>query len=481
MDHEQSSAPKTCRRHISQEWDQEFSEDNLKELRLRQDAVREKLSSVRKHLKRKISMDMDDEYWDMYLTVSRLHIEQAKIDSQIGLEKSQKLNEDWYTTPAAEKHKLKFDSWSQWERLMSKHKSKIQKRMPTSRDAFARLFTTSKHGLDINVQDKRDKSVQANMGKAMVEAYCPDTGNPRNRWDPVLRRWGTNADVHAAHLYPWAQGPYMDDIFGEGTSDNDLFSPHNGLFLTTCVEDALEKGKLVIVPDVDITPADPHRPLDDLEARHERAKRWEETIPKEYKIIVLRVNDPKITATLPLVYQTPGVTRLLDLHDRKLEFITDARPRARYIWWTFLNAVLRVSWNSNSGDGNLQHAEARAATRYWGTRRQYVKRNQLLGFVEEIGHDVESILTDALETEEDNYDGAPRYEATQALVETAGVRTVRKMNELLAEEDPEEDEEGLSPYEESDESEDEDEDEVGLSPHEENDESEDEDEDGGFR
>ena len=28
---------------------------------------------------------------------------------------------------------------------------------------------------------------------------------------------------------------------------------------------------------------------------------------------------------------------------------------------------------------------------YWGTREPYVKRNQLLGFVEQIGHDVGSI------------------------------------------------------------------------------------------
>ncbi|KAL7629652.1 hypothetical protein AAE478_001175 [Parahypoxylon ruwenzoriense] len=54
-----------------------------------------------------------------------------------------------------------------------------------------------------------------------------------------------------------------------------IFSPCNGLFLHTTIERALDKGWLVIVPDVDLEPSNPARPLDDLTDRQERLKSWE--------------------------------------------------------------------------------------------------------------------------------------------------------------------------------------------------------------
>ncbi|CAF3625792.1 unnamed protein product [Fusarium graminearum] len=63
-----------------------------------------------------------------------------------------------------------------------------------------------------------------------------------------------------------------------------------------------------------------------------------------------------------------------------------------------------------------------------------MKRNQLLGFVEEIGHNVTSILTDENGTEET--DGEPEIEATQALVGAAAVKSSKDVLEALAEDDP---------------------------------------------
>ncbi|KAK0717373.1 hypothetical protein B0T26DRAFT_751448 [Lasiosphaeria miniovina] len=71
---------------------------------------------------------------------------------------------------------------------------------------------------------------------------------------------------------------------------------------------------------------------------------------------------------------------LAGLHGRRLQFLNEARPRARYMWWTFLSAITQLTWKVG-----------------------YVKKNMLLGFINEIGHDIsniaESIMEHAIEEE----------------------------------------------------------------------------------
>ena len=77
---------------------------------------------------------------------------------------------------------------------------------------------------------------------------------------------------------------------------------------------------------------------------------------------------------------------------------------------------------------------------YWGTREPYVKRNQLLGFVEQIGHDVESIESilehageeDAGITEEANMTGL-------AVISDEVVRRAQENDGYDYEEDQDED------------------------------------------
>jgi hypothetical protein len=74
---------------------------------------------------------------------------------------------------------------------------------------------------------------------------------------------------------------------------------------------------------------------------------------------------------------------LLELHNRKLKSLTDFRPRARYIWWTFLFSILKTAWDVQGKNdhyyANVQHLEVTKATRYWGTIGRYVKKGQILG------------------------------------------------------------------------------------------------------
>ncbi|KAG8673663.1 hypothetical protein FPOAC2_07119 [Fusarium poae] len=403
----------------TESWDREFADTDWQRLEELQCIVGSKLHNARKAVKR----ETGDDCWERYLQISRLNIQKVQLDSQINLIKFD--DEKWYEQPIAQELKLQHDIWTQWEKTVSKQKSRC------TRETFLRLSPTSGvGGFDMpRGQGQRNNSAQSNMCTAMWNVYCPDAKSTKMRWDPIRHKWGDSENTNAAHLFPWSQSAFMDEIFGNGAA-KELFSPRNGIFLHKFVEQALDKGLIVIVPDIDLNPTEPDLPLNDETIRQKRSKEWEEMTPKEYKVMVVDKNHPEVTKEL-YEFGPMGFSRLLDLHERKLKFRTDFRPRSRYIWWTFLNAILRTAWTGKQEDKNIQHEEVRKSTRYWG--RKYVKRNQLLGFVEEIGHDVESILTIGPETEEEQYDQEPRYEVTRALVEAAGVKSVQRMKELRGE------------------------------------------------
>lgn len=227
----------------------------------------------------------------------------------------------------------------------------------------------------------------------------------------------------------------MDDIFGKGAS-SEIFSAVNGLFLDTEIEDALNKGLIAIVPDVDLEPRNPQLPQDDQDERQQRIREWESQPIKEFKVVVVNKLSPEVTK-IKFLKDQEGVATLMDLHNRKLVFKTDFRPRARYVWWTFLNTILRTAWNAKLNHGNVQHVEVRKATRYWGTRGRYVKENQLLGFIEELGQDVNSILNCAI-----NDEGEGDKEPSSCGVTVAAYDAIeRSLQAQVKDEDEEEEEE----------------------------------------
>ena len=175
----------------------------------------------------------------------------------------------------------------------------------------------------------------------------------------------------------------------------------------------------------------------DQAARRDRLKEWELVSPKEFKAVVL---DSKPQAmrekVFPLSYP---VQTLNELHGRKLTFLNEFRPKSRYVWWTYLHGLTQVSWRAKADGETLIQKEAKGM-RYWGTRGPYVKRNQLLGFVEQIGHDVESIESilehageeDAGITEEANMTGL-------AVISDEVVRRAQENDGYDYEEDQDED------------------------------------------
>ena len=120
---------------------------------------------------------------------------------------------------------------------------------------------------------------------------------------------------------------------------------------------------------------------------------WETIEPKEYMTIVLdwkhpKLKDPQISHSF--------ISKLEQLHNWPVQFLTSARPRARYVWWTFLRAMTCLNWWSPKGMDMPIAKVVQKGVRFWGTRGRYVKENQLRGFVEELGQDIESILENRL-------------------------------------------------------------------------------------
>lgn len=309
------------------------------------------------------------------------------------------------------------------------------------RQTFVKLFNSSKIGFNISTtgQGRRPTEDQSKMRSSMMRDYC--NGNIASAWESVLGMWVNARFVTAAHLFPWRSADTMDQIFGEGAV-NEIFSSYNGLFLDPEIESALDKGYLVIIPDQDIEPQDPSFPKIDQEARHQRLKEWERSNPKEYKVVVL---DPKPDMMQKIIFdKNTGypVETLAELHGRRLKFLNDFRPRSRYVWWTYLNALTQISWREKASTNTAIQQEVNKGTRYWGTHGRYVRKNQLLGFVEQIGHDVKSIADSIMEhavEEDDNVANEPDMSGI-AVISDEIVHRAQENDGYDYEDDPEDEE-----------------------------------------
>jgi hypothetical protein len=76
--------------------------------------------------------------------------------------------------------------------------------------------------------------------------------NPvKEKWCVVTHEWHPDSDVKAAHIVPMSMESHdLDYLFGMNGSW--LSSPRNGLPLRSSVEEWLDDGWIVIVPDGDI-------------------------------------------------------------------------------------------------------------------------------------------------------------------------------------------------------------------------------------
>lgn len=163
---------------------------------------------------------------------------------------------------------------------------------------------------------------------------------------------------------------------------------------------------------------------------------WSESEPKEYKI---RVMNPKAKGMdwAHLAYIPPSrtwndldrkkVETWNDLDGKKVQFSSDHRPRTRYLYWQYCKAVLRQSWKEK-GTNAKDVLVPEQGKNPWGSKDPYIKKRMLLAFVEQLGHDHDALIENAIvECEEDNI---PESDPSALLLASVEIRkSHRKYNE----------------------------------------------------
>jgi hypothetical protein len=345
---------------------------------------------------------------------------------------------EWEKTEEAQNLLQQLKSHQADQKIFTRQKLRLESGGPQKslRRSFMELFSTSKVGLGMTIggQGRRDSGEQSRFRAALIQAYnsrYPDPHRPW-LWDPILQKFVSEQNAQAAHLFAYAHGQAtMDAIFGP-TDPPELFSPLNGLILCQEIEHHFDKGFFAIVPRLPDNPS-----IEDISA-------WNTSDPKEYKIRILNLNHKEIDNVIhPLVEKENLTWRSLD--GANVEFRSNFRPRARYLYFHFCVQILRLTWGTEPKKAETLRKELGKV--FWGTPGRYLPRNMLRAFVEELGHEYEALLEGAMEDETDA-DVAVDNGDSEILLATAShqikASARKKGDEDDEDEDEDEDEESTS-------------------------------------
>lgn len=173
--------------------------------------------------------------------------------------------------------------------------------------------------------------------------------------------------------------------------EGELDTPYNGLLLETNVEKAMDDGAIAIVPDISDDPST------------EEIAMWEAAEPKNYKWKIIDVDAEVLDEPLEIATEKsqPPMT-IRDLNGQQLSFKNDMRPRARYLYFLFVVAHLRLAWRQDFRHGPSKVLQKQLGKGFWATKGRYLKRSFLLALAEEIGHDTDFAENIPIEPGDDN-------------------------------------------------------------------------------
>ena len=248
------------------------------------------------------------------------------------------------------------------------------------RRPYLQLSIGGESGLGIkNRRGRRDGSLLLAFRADLILKMGSKHPNRRHPglWCPVTHIYLPQAGVRASHLFPWKCGEAtMKAIFGLSDSGHsELFKAENGILWAYEAEELLKGGHLVIVPDI------PNHPT------QQQVVTWEASEPKEYKIRVLNPKHPRMET---VVWGTDK--RWVDLDNQRLQFKTNFRPRAKYLYFAYCEAMLCHSFRNNL----TEVSSAELGKNLWGIPGDYMPERMLLGFVEEMGPAYEHLLEGAI-------------------------------------------------------------------------------------
>ena len=395
--------------------------DMAQELRERKRSIEQDMRKEEKKLKVKASFDAS--FWNRLSNIDQELVEATRLGRKasmlnLGYEEGNPSHEEaWQGTE---------DGWRISEievtlqrRLSHLHKQKELFAAPPSpartlRKAFAQMFIGSaRFGMDLPNSMERQKGLQAQFREEMIEVMGRAPSNPifsENYWCPILGDYVEGVVMRAGHLFPaGATQTTMDAIFGpqeqymwrdqQKTSQpgvrGELFRACNGIFWSRMAEDRFGKGYFLLVPDLDPN------------CSKAEARAWQNSPVKEYRIRVMRPEVPDMQKALkqpnPTLWREIDGRRVAWSDPQAKEKVT-FRPRSRYLYWAYLVALLRNVHDKGKAGGAAKRGRQGVATsivpgqigqKYWGSAGAYIKKNMLMGFLEELGHAYDEDLMEA--------------------------------------------------------------------------------------
>lgn len=219
----------------------------------------------------------------------------------------------------------------------------------TLRAAYVDLF--------LSVRGKTSRDKQNDFVESIKAAYgSKQLGNKTTYCNVLTGTWHVRQYFIAAHIFPLSYGQQsMNNIFGKD-AHGEINTARNGLFLPSEFEPAFNTYKVIIVPH-GTTPSQ----------------------PQEWQVILL---DHSGLKDVPVCGMTFG-----QLHRRKLIFPTESRPRAKYLYFHFMLAMLSYYCPQEfMGDVNTELLDQ--LTIAWGSEGNYMVDGVIHGFLEKFGHNI---------------------------------------------------------------------------------------------
>lgn len=253
----------------------------------------------------------------------------------------------------------------------------------------------------------------------MMSSQHPDPAAADFLWCPVMGDWCKGAV--AGHLFPSMFGDdLMKVIFGDVEQDmwignpekgrSELFRACNGILWSKQAEERFSSGHFTIVPDLDEDPTPA------------QSEAWQRSNPKEYRIRVLHPD----AAEMKRLINLGSDVRWADLDNKRLQWRANFRPRARYLYWSYCETMLRQAYSSASNTDVTELRRQEVGKRYWGSAGSYMKKNMLMGFVEEMGHDYEHLMEGAMEADDEDDGDEEKGESSEVAVTLANESILEK-------------------------------------------------------
>ena len=350
---------------------------------------RDRCKNDAKWRKKELMLDpsFDTSYWTAHREIAEMEIKAVLLTRQISIASMEDNTKDFAESEAGQRLLLQERSLKLDCNLYQAEAEKMgcKEEKFNFRRRYHQLTIGAETGLGIkNPRGQRDNRLQSAFRADLIlkmDSHNPKLFKKSELWCPVTKLYWSSESGIAGHLFPWSGGEAtMNTIFGRPDSGHsELFKAENGILWSSGAEQRFEGGHFVIVPDI------PNQPT------KQQVDTWEASDPKEYKI---RVLNPKHPLMKDHILNTN--THWAELDNHRLQFKTNFRPRARYLYFAYCEAMLRHSLVGN----HPEFSSAVLGTNFWGVPGRYMYEGMLLGFVEEMGQEYEYLLEGAIKEDE---------------------------------------------------------------------------------